>query len=104
MTQSQSTSPMETSPTAMDDEPEIVLICANESYWVAEGEAHLDIMLQGNTGYPTPVGVLHFSSVKALEANLGSTLKDANLWAVHPAIIERLRDDHHLLEIVVAPD
>ena len=40
---------------------------------------------------------------RALEAELGVPIKEADMWSIHPAIIARLREDAHLLEITAAP-
>lgn len=103
MTESQSTSPTEISPTASDEAPEIVLISAEEAFWLVDGEDHLDALLKGPEGYPTPVGCILFPSIAALEAELGVPIKEADMWSIHPAIIARLREDAHLLEITAAP-
>lgn len=94
-----STSQTEISPTASTPDPEIVLVTVGEEAWLVKGEAHLDVLLAGTTGYPLPVGCIRFATRPALQRELGPDVTVADLWLINPAIIERLRTDQHLLEI-----
>ena len=80
-------------------DPIIVLAELDGSYWLVAGEDHLDAMLAGPDGYPTPVGIIHFLNAFALRRELGEGRSTAGLWQVHPNIVARLQKDGHTEEI-----
>ena len=90
----------------------ILLVRINESYWLLQGEAHLNALLAKSAPYPTPVRCLSFDSVIELRMALirlaeaaGETIEPpalADLWGIHPAIVERLKRDQEFQ--LVAPE
>lgn len=83
-----------------DKDPEIVLAEAEGSFWLVNGEDHLDVMLEGPTGYPLPVGIIIFSSQAAMAQNFGPELPVTALWQVNPKVVARLRADNQVIELV----
>ncbi|MDT8857519.1 hypothetical protein RNZ50_21235 [Paracoccaceae bacterium Fryx2] len=76
-----------------------MLVSVGGEAWLVKGEEHLDVLLAHTTGFPLPVGFIHFPTRPALQRELGPDVTVADLWLIHPAIIDRLRADRHLLEI-----
>ncbi|MEM9247630.1 MAG: hypothetical protein AAGB05_02925 [Pseudomonadota bacterium] len=84
-----------------NEDPEITLIAvANETFYIVEGEEHLDEMLIVDGTYPTPILMIHFDTVQDIHAKMGETINMAQYWTIHPKIIARLRDDKLLIEKV----
>ncbi len=84
---------------ALTADPVIVLVELTGSYWLVAGEEHLDSLLAGPEGYPTPVGIIHFSSAEALRRELGEGGSTSGLWQVHPQIVARMQRDGQTEEI-----
>ncbi len=80
------------------DEPRMVLLRINQTYWLSEGEEYLNYMLMGGGYFPTPVICYTFPDNFALHAYIGER-SVTDFWGINPEIVERLRRDEHLLEI-----
>lgn len=80
-------------------DPVIVLAELDGSFMLVAGEDHLDALLAGREGYPTPVGIIRFPSAMALRRELGAVGSTGSLWQVHPQIVARLRNDGQTAEI-----
>lgn len=89
----------ENSPIASTADPVIVLAEVDGAYWLVAGEDHLDSLLAGPEGYPTPVGIIRFPTSAAFRRELGAAGSAGSLWQVHPQIVARLRSDGHTEEI-----
>jgi hypothetical protein len=83
---------------APETEDRIVLIGAEESYWLLNGEEYLSAMLSGEDYYPTPVIYYEYDSLFALNMDLEEGVALNSLWAIHPGIIGRLRREEHIEE------
>ncbi|MDO6590549.1 hypothetical protein DS901_18320 [Loktanella sp. D2R18] len=82
------------------DDTGIILVQAEDAYWLLDGESHMSALLSGKAHYPTPVRMVAFDDLMALHAFL--TTKNhqlASLWAVHPGIVDRLREDDELVTL-----
>ncbi len=76
----------------------ILLISCSESYWVLEGEEHLNAMLSDEAYYPKPVRMINYQSSYELQMDLPEGIFTGNLWGIHPGIIERLRRLKDIIE------
>ena len=76
----------------------IVLIGAEESYWLLSGEEYLSAMLSAEEFYPTPVIYYEYDSLYELNQDLEEGVLIGSLWGIHPGIIGRLRREGHIKE------
>lgn len=81
----------------------ILIAQVGTSFWLLDGEVHLDEMLSGPGGYPTPVQCLELPSLFELAALLPEGMPHSALWGIHPAVVERLKR-HDELIFVALPD
>lgn len=82
-----------------DDEPAIVLLGIDRNnYYVYKGDEFLNQMLLVDGVYPKPIFCMHFESVFDASLTLGEGFSLANLWAIHPEILKRLRNEGCLIE------
>ena len=79
-------------------EDRVVLIGAEESYWLLSGEEYLSAMLSGEEYYPTPVIYFEYDSLYELSMDLEEGVVLNSLWGIHPGIIGRLRREEHIKE------
>ncbi len=79
-------------------EDALVLVGAEESYWLLKGEDYLSAMLSGEAYFPTPVIYYSYDSLYELSMDLEEGVLLNSLWGVHPGIIGRLRRDEHIKE------
>jgi hypothetical protein len=88
-------------PIPSGDEPkvEIVLIDVAGHFYLVEGEEYLSQLMLVDGTFPKPVRCVKFEDIFDLSAFTGGTANLADLWAINPEIISRLRNDGHLLEI-----
>ena len=84
-----------------EGEPEemIVLVQVRQSYWCLAGEKYLGAMLSGLDYYPTPVRCMKFETEFDILRSFPEGLPLGELWGINPLIIERLRNQNHLVEI-----
>lgn len=81
------------------DEPEIILVGIEKStYYLYQGEDHLNQLLLADGEYPKPVLVVHFEDMIEINRIVGETFSPAQHWAIHPDIVARLRRDDILIE------
>lgn len=78
-------------------EETIVLVATGDSFWLLEGETHLSAMLSAEAPYPTPVLCRTYESVLELQMDMVEGILVGNLWAIHPAIVERLHKLEHIV-------
>ena len=76
----------------------IVLIGAEESYWLLSGEEYLSAMLSAEEFYPTPVIYYEYDSMYELNMDLEEGVLLNSLWGIHPGIIGRLRREELIKE------
>lgn len=76
----------------------IVLVQVKNSYWLLEGEEHIDALLSGLRPYPKPVRCLAFDSEFELNLYLGDGQSLMNLWGINPLIVERLRKNNEMID------
>ncbi|NOR63317.1 MAG: hypothetical protein GQ535_12595 [Rhodobacteraceae bacterium] len=76
----------------------VIVIGAEESYWLLSGEEYLSAMLSGEEYYPTPVIFYEYDSLFELNMELKEGVTLNSLWGIHPGIIGRLRRDEHIKE------
>lgn len=76
----------------------IVLIGAEESYWLLSGEEYLSAMLSAEEFYPTPVIYFEYDSMYELNMDLEEGVLLNSLWGIHPGIIGRLRREELIKE------
>ncbi|MCV2869194.1 hypothetical protein OEW28_11200 [Defluviimonas sp. WL0002] len=84
--------------TGNGQEPRMILLRINETYWLFEGEEFLSPMLKGSGYFPTPVICYRFEDHLTLRAFIGAGRPMTDFWGINPDIVERLRRDEHLLE------
>lgn len=84
-----------------DPEPEITLIAVGKhTYYIVEGEEHLDQMLLVEGDYPKPVLCIHFETAAEIAVAMGEQIDMSQYWRVHPEIVARLRATNVLIEKV----
>ncbi len=76
----------------------VIVVGADESYWLLSGEEYLSAMLSGEEFYPTPVIYYEYNSLYELNMDLEEGVVLNSLWGIHPGIIGRLRQDDHIKE------
>ena len=81
------------------DEPQMVLLAINQTYWLAEGAEFLTPMLHGTGFFPKPVKCVIFRDSFELRQYIGPGRNLTEFWGINPDIVERLRRDDHLNEI-----
>ena len=81
------------------DGDRILLVAVKESYWLLEGEPHLNAMLSGLEPFPKPVRCLRFESEFDLNLFLPDGQSVMTLWGINPAIIQRLKEKNELMVI-----
>ena len=82
-----------------DDEPAIILLGIDQSsYYVYKGDEFLNQMLLVDGVFPKPIFCMHFETIFDASLALGEGFSLANLWAIHPEILERLRSEGCLIE------
>jgi hypothetical protein len=80
-----------------DDRDEGILLGeVDQSYWLLDGEAHLNAMMSNQDPYPRPVRCLRLQSVAELNDLMPDGVGVSALWAIHPAVIERLKQNDEL--------
>lgn len=88
-----------------DNDEGIVLIRAEGSCWLIEGERHMNAMLSNLEDFPRPVRCINFESRIEILAFLPDDAGLDELWAINPEIVARLERDGDLQEMtVVAPE
>ncbi|GIX12595.1 MAG: hypothetical protein KatS3mg118_0554 [Paracoccaceae bacterium] len=80
-------------------EETILLVTVEETTWLAMGESHLQAMLTGEGDYPRPIVCVTFRDMAHLTAHVPQGV--AGLWAVHPAIVRRLRENGEIVDRVI---
>ncbi|MEM1432282.1 MAG: hypothetical protein AAGG09_22725 [Pseudomonadota bacterium] len=82
-------------------DPEITLVAVGEhTYYIVEGEEHLDQLLLADGVYPQPVLCVHFKSITDIRRVMGDGINMSQYWTIHPKIIARLRETKVLIEKV----
>ncbi len=80
-------------------EPEIVFLgISRKSYYLLEGDDHLNELLLSDGTFPRPILCLHFETILDVRIKLGESVSVGQLWAIHPEIVARLRNDEDLIE------
>ncbi len=83
-----------------DDRDEgIVLVEVNQSFWLLDGEVYLNAMISNLGTYPKPVRCLRLQTVAELNDLLPDGAGVNALWAVHPSVIERLKQNDELVVV-----
>ncbi|MCD2184681.1 hypothetical protein [Rhizobium sp. GN54] len=86
-----------------DDRDEgILLVEVEQSFWLLDGDAHLSAMLSNEKPYPKPVRCLGLPSMSALGELLPEGVTPGELWAVHPDIVARLKQNDELVAVELA--
>ncbi|MEM7240061.1 MAG: hypothetical protein AAF501_19840 [Pseudomonadota bacterium] len=85
--------------TPEENEERIVLISCNESYWMLEGEDHIQAMLTDLKPFPKPVRCISFENQLDLALFLPKGTALNELWGINPLIVARLREKNQLIEI-----
>ncbi len=76
----------------------IVLIGAEDGYWLLSGEEYLSALLSAEEYYPTPVIFYEYDSMFELNMDLEEGVLLNSLWGIHPGIIGRLRREDLIIE------
>ena len=76
----------------------IVLIGAEDNYWLLSGEEYLSALLSAEEFYPTPVIYFEYDSLYELSMDLDEGVLIGSLWGIHPGIIGRLRREELIKE------
>lgn len=77
---------------------DILLVAIDGSYYLAMGDQYLDQIMIVDGDFPSPITCLKFRDLLHLNIFSNGKATIADLWAINPIIIERLRKDQHLLE------
>lgn len=83
------------------DEPgenRILLVSTGEQYWLLLGEDHIQSMLAGRDEHPRPVLCIVFETIIELQTFLPEGVTVHALWAINPAIVDRMRRQGELVE------
>lgn len=83
-----------------DGSPRMVLLAIDQTYWLAEGEEFLTPMLHGSGFFPKPVTCVIFPDLFELRAYIGPGRSVVDFWGINADIVERLRRDGHLTEVL----
>lgn len=87
-----------------DGEPRMTLLAINGGYWLYEGEDLLNDMLFGRGAYPFRVRCVLFKDAFELRGILGEQFQVGTLWRINPDVVERLRRDNLLVEVLATDD
>lgn len=79
----------------------VTIMHFNGRYFLIRGEEFLNQLLAGSEGYPTPVACVTATSHKVADGAVASGVQIADLWMINPWVMERLREDGHLVESVL---
>lgn len=85
-----------------DKDPDIVLAEVDGGFYLVDGEQYLDQLLSEESGFPVPIGIIRFPNKIAFLRESGPGVTLQTMWQVHPKIVERLRDNAQVIEIVVS--
>lgn len=81
----------------------LVLLRANDTYWLYEGSEFLNALLFGRGEFPTPVECVNFSDAFQLRIFLnGRPIND--FWIINPDIVARLRRNDELIDVAPPRD
>lgn len=85
-----------------DDEPfaGIVLFCIGEKYWLGQGDEWLQNLLTGEGDFPRPVLCVAFRDTFEIGQFVGGGANVADLWGINPEIVNRLRRNKDLTDLV----
>lgn len=86
------------------DEPRVTLLAVNGSYWLYDGEDLLNDMLFGRGAYPFRVRCVMFQSAIEVRKILGEGFQIGSLWNINAEIVERLRRENLLVEVLPTDD
>lgn len=86
------------------DEPPMTLLAINGGYWLYEGEDLLNDVLFGRGAYPFRVRCVLFKDAFELRRVLGETFQVGTLWRINPDVVERLRREGLLDEVLASDD
>ena len=89
---------IEQGPGGPEDGDRIVLVATGDQYWLFEGDEHINSMLAGYDRHPRPVICLVFETMFDLQVYLPEGVTVQRLWAINPAIIDRMRREGELVE------
>ncbi len=87
-----------------DDDIPMTLLAVNGSYWLYEGEDLLNDMLFGRGLYPFRVRCVLFKDVIELRSVLGASFQLGSCWRIVPDIVDRLRRENLLVEVLATDD
>ncbi|MEM8577365.1 MAG: hypothetical protein AAGF60_05905 [Pseudomonadota bacterium] len=81
------------------EEPAIILVgIKGSSYYVVKGDEFMDQLLLVDGKFPFPIVCLNFETMIDATRILGGTFSVADCWALHPEVVNRLRDEKKLIE------
>ncbi len=86
------------------EEPRMTLLAVNGSYWLYDGEDLMDDMLFGRGAYPFRVRCVLFKNAIETRKVLGEGFQIGSLWNINADIVERLRRENLLVEILPTDD
>lgn len=78
----------------------MTLLAIGQSYWLYEGADLLNDMLFGRGTYPFKVRCLIFRDSFQVNRHFGQNIAIQTFWRINPDVIDRLRKDGLLTEIV----
>ena len=77
--------------TSVQEDKGVLVAQVGNTYWLLQGEPHLDAILSGQEPYPMPVRCVRVSSQFQLDDMMPGEQSTTSLWSIHPAIIGRLK-------------
>jgi hypothetical protein len=86
------------------EEPRMTLLAVNNSYWLYEGEDLLHDMLFGRGAYPFRVRCVMFKNAIEVRQILGEGFEIGSLWNINAEIVDRLRRENLLVEVLPTDD
>ena len=80
-------------------EPEIIILAiAGESFHLFKGDVLLDQVLLVDGEFPKPILCVNFDTRPDVLRVMGEGFSLSRCWAIHPDIVERLRESEYLIE------
>jgi hypothetical protein len=89
---------------SLPEEPLMTLLAVGGSYWLYDGEEFLNDMLFGRGAYPFYVRCVMFKSAGEVRTTLGETYTLGTGWRINPDVVDRLRRENLLVEILPTDD
>ena len=71
--------------------PDVVIVLCNETNWLVDGVQHIDALLAGTEAPEIDVEFVQIADWNLVIEKWGDP-DDPSFWAIHPKIVQRLKD------------